>query len=163
LAHSIAALAPRFRIVCKIQPLTQGRNLLFRPLARVRFNAPHRLADCPLRGDHHQQGQMSPIVLHLHELQLWVVRAQLSQAVTPIRPNPRSETLPPLFTHQHQVLLTGGHTLRLLAIFHPPTIPSQEDAGSSSSPTPRSGFYPQIKGRHSGEALGESEPQVGAG
>src|SRR6185503_14959656 len=89
------------------------------------------------------------IVLYLHELQFRIVLANLSQAVAHIRLYPRSENLPPILTHQHQVILTIVHTMRLLAIFHPPTIPSQEDSGSSSSPTSRSGFFPQIKERWS--------------
>jgi hypothetical protein len=125
--------------------LTQERKLLFQPLARVRFNDPHRLTDCHLRWDHHQQVQMILIVLHLHELQLWVVLANLSQAVTHIRLDSRIENLPSIPRYQHQVILTVVHTMMLLAVFHPPTIASQEDSGSSSSPTSRSGFYPQIK------------------
>src|ERR1700752_562512 len=85
------------------------------------------------------------IVLYFHELQLWIGLANLSQAVTHIRLNPRSENLPPVFPHQHQMILTIIHPMMLLAIFHPLTIPSQEDSGSSSSPTSRSGVFPQIK------------------
>ena len=85
------------------------------------------------------------IVLNLHELQFWLVLANLSQAVAHVRLNPRIENLPSILRHQHQVILTIVHTMMLLAIFHPLTIPSQEDSGSSPSPTLRSGFFPQIK------------------
>src|SRR5262245_57487570 len=85
------------------------------------------------------------IMLNLDQLKLRIVLANLSQAVAHIRLNSCIENLPAVFTHQHQMILTVIDAVMLLPVLHPLTIPSQEDSGSSPSPTSRSGFYPQIK------------------
>src|SRR5262245_37621507 len=85
------------------------------------------------------------VMLNLNKLNLRIVLTNFSQAVAHICLNPRVENLPPILTHQHQMILTIVDTMMLLPVLHPLTIPSQEDSGSSPSPTSRSGFYPQIK------------------